>query len=339
MNITFVQPYINLQGWSLSIYMENEASWNSRQLDTTSTAVLPSDQIARNIWDPVNKRVVAWSSTSSARSATDTMTAWIIPSPRQAGDIAAVNVLVNNQSANNYSISNNLSGTNDSLIRTNQVSSLSLKLGLNRFTRLLAGADSSSTDSNRGQTTNQFQILPLPDQIVTIDSRGRVTVKSQIKSMLSLSTITVHNCYDTNMFLQQRSCSGVAGQNLARLDPQQELTLSVYRGYQIYLISPDSTLSSAQLSIQNGNQKVFFKTDGQVSLVSCTGPSFIPGGIRSFPPINGSRTAPSANSGSSFWSDWWWVILLIVAIVIIILIIIFQIGTKEQPTVLVRSGT
>lgn len=125
--MSYVNPYLNTYGWALTVTELQNNSWVSSQLASSETITLPTDQIARNIWDPVSRRVVAWSNVQY--NGQQGSIAWNIPSPSKAGDISRVNVIISNTSSNYFIV-------DTQIIQPNQTVSVSLPLGRNYLLRV-----------------------------------------------------------------------------------------------------------------------------------------------------------------------------------------------------------
>jgi hypothetical protein len=122
-----VNPYLNTFGWALTVTEHQGSQWVSEQLSSSDIITLPVDQTVRNIWDPVSRRVVAWS--NKQYNGQQGSIAWNIPSPSVAGDINRVDVIVNNNSDNYYIV-------DTQILKPNQSTGLSLPLGRNYILRI-----------------------------------------------------------------------------------------------------------------------------------------------------------------------------------------------------------
>lgn len=190
--------------------------------------------------------------------------------------------------------------------------------------------------------TISIQVLPVPDQVINIsetsDMTSSVTMVSNILSSLSLFEVEIHNCYKISMYVKQRPCTGVAGQNLALIYPGRSMKLQIFHGYQIYLQSADNnTVSSvlttdqiralySLLSKYQRSRIIYFKNNGSISTESCTGTELDLS--TTYPPV----LEPKTVTPQSWWSQWWWAILIIVVIVILLLIMFVYAG-REPPIV------
>ena len=178
--MSYVNPYLNIYGWGLTVTERNNNTWESDTLLTADTITLTLDQSVSNIWDPMNRRLLAWGNqqnnigqniiTGNNIVAVDSSTlnpAWNIPDPNQAGDISQVNVIINNNTDSYYIIwtgslgivSRNgivvASGQIDHIIPGNQSVGLNLKLGPIYMIKLVGDAlvrDSDNIDINKIET-------------------------------------------------------------------------------------------------------------------------------------------------------------------------------------------
>lgn len=259
-----VNPYVNTFGRALTIFTENGSNWATSALLTAGAAGLPPDSRGRNIWDSQTNSVLTFS--NRAFSGTPTSRAWILPSPDNAGDIDSVNAIVINNSNINHVTPNNV------VISAGQTTGTLLPLGVITFGRLLTvqpvNGTSSSTDRSQ-----PFQVQPLPDQIVTINSNLTITVASRVGSQIPMTTLSIHNCFANIMWMQIRLREGEPGQNLGQINANQTLRLRAFSTDQIFLISSNSRTMSGVFTIPTGSvsNTIFFQSNGSVSLISCTG--------------------------------------------------------------------
>lgn len=397
--MSYVNPYLNTYGWGLTVTQIDNNSWQSSTLLTADTQTLTTGQIS-NIWDPVNRRTLAWSNPNFTSSSGRTRSAvWNIPSPQKAGDIDRVNVLINNTSNYRYIIWNGHQG-DIRISEAGQSTGLDLMLGINYLIRIpssLPQLPSNISSTNVVQTVEttvnndlnliqqlinnnlssstieqivanaeasvkaidittssvehdirrlvqrlerdlsnlvfRVQIFPVPDQIIAINTSLSIT--SSTLQGIGLITIRVHNCYGQGMYLKQRPCAWTSGQNMAYIASNRTVKLQVYRGYQIFLQSSNSTIVSALVDdpgiyryvhdIYNSRaeQVIYFKTDDTISLESCQGDN----NESIFAQTDSSTTN---NNNKGWWATWWWVIMIIAIILIILIIVLFAVGRPGQ---------
>ncbi len=263
-----VNPYVNTEGRTLLIYTQNGSTWTSSRLPSGMGASLSQDGRARNIWDSGSKTVEASNKVTGTAG-------WILPSPSDAGDINSVNVIIiNNSNSINYGIPN----TNIS-INAGQSIGASLPLGFTALNVLLTGSNTVlSTTLSSSNQTNPFQILPLPDQVVTINANGSVSVSSAVGMGIPMTRLTIHNCFNSTLFIRLRPCDGALGQNFGQIVPNETIGLSVYSTYEIFLESGDGMIVSGSFNIINADAPnrppigtLFFQTNGGISTTSCSG--------------------------------------------------------------------
>ena len=261
-----VNPYVNTEGRTLTIYTRNGNNWSQTGLPSGMGATLSQDGIGRNIWDSGDKTV----QTSNKLSGT---AGWILPSSSDAGDINSVNVIIINNSNINHAT------TNNALIIAGLSVSARLPLGITHLNRLVTGSNTVlstvlSTTSPADQT-NPFQILPLPDQVVTISPSGTITaiVSSAVGTNIRMTTLSIHNCFNTMLYIRIRRCDGAVSQNIGQIAGNQIIRLSVYSTYEIFLESGNGMTVSGFFLVPTTSvsSTIFFKTNGDVSAISCTG--------------------------------------------------------------------
>ena len=263
-----VNPYVNTEGRTLTIYTRNGDNWSPSSLPSGMGATLSQDGNARNIWDSGDKTVT----TSNKLSGT---AGWILPSPSDAGDINSVNVIIVNNSNIDHATMNNV------LIRAGQTFSARLPLGIIYLNKRSSGVNTVLSATSSADQTNRFQILPLPDQIVTISvtssTGASVTVSSLVGTRISMTTLSIHNCFNSTLFIRLRPCDGAVSQNFGQIASNQTIRLSVYSDYEIFLESGDGMIVSDFFNIINADGPnrppigtLFFQTNG-ISTISCTG--------------------------------------------------------------------
>ena len=342
----FIQPYPNYTGHSLNVFSPSGSAWDgtSNIIQPGEMLTLANDGLARNIWD--NQLKIHLSSSNPFFSGGDD--AWFIPSNGQSGGLGGVNVIIINNSNNTY-----VNPLNSGVIYPPMQTTID-NLFFGVFTLDATGGAPS---------TQSIQILPLPDQILTINNNLSVTVDSTIGSTLSQVTITINSCYTTVMNIIQKTCIGSQQQNLGGIGPMTSLTLKVFACRNIFLVNPKGTqisnpycVPAQQSSVPNN---VYFQDNGSVSLINCTSSTVLPStGCTTCPlpvtPPNGNGTNGNGTNGNgtngngtngngtngngtngqddrSFLERWWWLILIIVIIIVIVIIIIISASRRSSP--------
>ncbi len=251
-----IQPYPNYTGHSLNVFSPSGSAWDgtSNIIQPGEMLTLANDGLARNIWD--NQLKIHLSSSNPFFSGGDD--AWFIPSNGQSGGLGGVNVIIINNSNNTY-----VNPLNSGVIYPPMQTTID-NLFFGVFTLDATGGAPS---------TQSIQILPLPDQIVTIGSSGLVSVNSPVLSRIPTTSLSIHNCFTSMLFIRIRPCDGALAQNIGQIAPNQTIRLLVYSTYQIFLESRDGRIVSGFFDVPTSSvaQTIFFRTNGAVSHVSCSG--------------------------------------------------------------------
>ncbi len=256
-----VNPYVNTEGRTLTVYTQNGGNWSTSRLPSGMQASLTQDGSARNIWDSEAKTV----KTSNRISG---MAGWVLPSPTNAGDINFVNAIIINNSNIDHTIANNL------VAMAGRTIAATLPLGVITLgSSVIVTNTVLSVNLAATNQSNPFQVLPLPDQIVTIGSGGLISISSLVLSRIPVTSLSIHNCFTNTLLIRVRPCDGALAQNFGQIQPNQTIRLSVYSTHQIFLESGDGRVVSGFFDVPTSSvsRTIFFRTNGAVSNISCSG--------------------------------------------------------------------
>lgn len=184
--MAYVNPYLNTYGWGLTVTKRNNTAWVSETLQTANT-IISEDALIGNIWDPINRRLVAWSGNQQNIS-TGQITnignnpVWNIPDPNQAGDINRVNVIINNTSDNPYFVWNldvNIGDLTVEKFRSN-IQMISPEFGSHNF---IPANESVGVNLRLGRN----HLIPLPTnlELTTIEQDLTIIEEAIIRAITS----------------------------------------------------------------------------------------------------------------------------------------------------------
>jgi len=314
--MTSVNPFTNNYGWCLLVYISAGQSWTTSNLNPSQSLTLVPDGRVRNIWDPVQSKIVAVSNRDFRSSPTEVETAWRTANPKLAGDFSTVNILVVNDTPVT------LFTESGSSLSAQQTTGLSLPLGLVRL------------GTNTGQSTDFFQVGPWPDQIIVVEEDLSITITSRQSLEYPTSKVTLHNCYSKTLIVRQTKCEEPTGQsriqiieaqNLGLISASSILQLTVRSNYQILLQNNNSTTTSGFYSVPPiGDSSVFFRSDGSVSTTSCSLDPLHRSQLNSIQSdINNTTTSDNEQNNDNAINDWWFIIVVITIAILIIIVLYF----------------
>ena len=309
-----VQPYINISGHDLIIFTQSGSTWDGQSniLVSGNSFALPADGLARNIWDDQLKIMVSHSNLNFA-SGTN---AWTLPNGTTGGgNLGRTNVIFTNETNDSYVIEPDTIG-----IPANQTTALTIPNG---FKNIRLGSS----------TVGPIQILPLPDQIININSDGTINMVSDIGNDLPQVRLNVRNCYPNNMFLAQRACSDAAQQKIDFLVPNIMRSYNVFSCQELFLIRSDQSDISQPFCVpaeqNNVPDTIFFKANGSISTISCTGTSLTNTGCSTCPQAN---SQVNSQDDRTFLQRWGWLILILVIVGIVIFVIIVMAASRGKSS-------
>ncbi len=277
-SMSFVQSFTNNTPRPLTVFTQSGNTWTSAtQIQPGDSLALPTDGLARNIWD---------SSLHNLYSSS-TPNGWTVPNPAAAGGgVNRTNVIFINNSNSNFTVGS------DSSLAIPANSTTSLVIRPTKF-RLESGTFASQP----------VQFLPLPDQIVTINSDNTNQITNVTGNGL-LVTVTYHNCFTTNMYLAQQSSPDEPQQNFHFSADTTQSNFLVLANRPMYLIRFDRSVISGSYQVPSNQSAIppiiYFKPDGSLSSESCTG-----GPITQPPsaPSDLTATAASTTEINLFWTN------------------------------------